>query len=88
MPLANDYRPEKIEDMIGQTHLLGKGKPISRFIENNFIPNMIFYGPPGTGKTTLAKILAKMSDKIFYEINGVKTSTEEIKETLKEKHGK
>lgn len=83
MPLANDYRPEKIEDMIGQTHLLGKGKPISRFIENNFIPNMIFYGPPGTGKTTLAKILAKMSDKIYYEINGVKTSTEEIKEMIK-----
>ena len=54
-PLADRLRPEAIEDMVGQSHIIGKGKIINRLIENKTIPNMILYGPPGTGKTTLAK---------------------------------
>ena len=51
-PLADRLRPEAIEDMVGQSHIIGKGKIINRLIENKTIPNMILYGPPGTGKTT------------------------------------
>ena len=57
-PLADRLRPEAIEDMVGQSHIIGKGKIINRLIENKTIPNMILYGPPGTGKTTLANIIA------------------------------
>ena len=84
MPLANDYRPTTISDMVGQSHLLGKNKPINKFLENGFIPNMIFYGPTGTGKTTLAKIIAKETNKTYKEINGINTSTDEIKKIIEE----
>ena len=58
MPLADKMRPKKIEDMVGQRHIIGKGKVLNKIIENKSIPNMILYGPPGTGKTTLANIVA------------------------------
>ena len=62
-PLADKLRPETIEDMVGQSHIIGKGKIINRLIENKTIPNMILYGPPGTGKTTLANIIANVTGK-------------------------
>lgn len=54
-PLADRIRPDSIDDVVGQKHLLGKGKLLRRIIEKNEIPNMIFYGPSGVGKTTVAK---------------------------------
>ncbi|WP_330362414.1 AAA family ATPase [[Clostridium] dakarense] len=62
-PLADKLRPHQIEDMVGQSHIIGKGKVINKLIENNTIPNMILYGPPGTGKTTLANIIANVTGK-------------------------
>ena len=58
-PLADRLRPEKIEDMVGQKHLLAEGMPLRNILNSGTLPNLIFYGPSGTGKTTLAKIIAK-----------------------------
>lgn len=84
MPLANDYRPNSLEDFVGQKHLVGINKPIYNFIKNKFIPNMILYGPPGTGKTTLVKILASELKRDYKEIKGIHTSSEEIKSIIQE----
>ena len=61
-PLAERIRPTALDDVVGQTHLVGEGKPLRRIIESGRIPNMIFYGPSGVGKTTIARIIAKRTD--------------------------
>ncbi len=81
-PLADKLRPEKIEDMIGQSHIIGKNKIINKMIENKTIPNMILYGPPGTGKTTLANIIAKVTNKKYIKLNAVNCGVKEIKEAI------
>ncbi len=83
-PLADRMRPSKIEEIIGQEHILGKGRILNRIIESKFIPNMIFYGPPGTGKTTLAYIIAEMTNKRFHKLNATTDSTKDIKEVISE----
>lgn len=62
-PFADRFRPSKIEDMVGQSHIIGENKVMNRIIQSGNIPNMIFYGPPGTGKTTLANIIANATGK-------------------------
>ena len=57
-PLADLIRPKSLDDVVGQKHLLGAGKPLRRIIDSGHIPNLIFYGPSGVGKTTLARIIA------------------------------
>jgi len=79
-PLADRLRPTKIDDMVGQEHILGKNKPLRKIIENGNIPNLIFYGPSGLGKTTLAKIIAKDANKTFKSLNATTASTADIKE--------
>ncbi|MBD5520286.1 MAG: AAA family ATPase, partial [Lachnospiraceae bacterium] len=59
IPLASRLRPHKLEDFIGQEHLLGQGKMLRQLIEKDQISSMIFWGPPGVGKTTLAGIIAE-----------------------------
>ena len=81
-PLADRLRPETIYDMVGQSHIIGKGKVINRLIENKTIPNMIFYGPPGTGKTTLANIIANVTGKKYIKLNAVNCGVKEIKEAI------
>ncbi|MCU9813893.1 replication-associated recombination protein A [Paraclostridium sp. AKS73] len=81
-PLADRLRPQQIDDMIGQTHIIGKGKIINKLIENKTIPNMILYGPPGTGKTTLANIIANVTGKKYIKLNAVNCGTKEIKEAI------
>lgn len=81
-PLADKLRPHQIEDIVGQSHIIGKGKVINKLIENNTIPNMILYGPPGTGKTTLANIIANVTGKKYIKLNAVNCGVKEIKEAI------
>lgn len=83
-PLANRIRPQTIEDIVGQKHILGKDKPLRRIIASNDIPNMIFYGPSGVGKSTLATIIAKQTNKLLRKLNGTTASTADIKEMVSE----
>ena len=69
-PLADRMRPETLDDMVGQEHLLSKGKALRTIIDSGNIPNLIFYGSPGIGKTTLARIIARRTDKRLYKLNG------------------
>ena len=81
-PLADRLRPESIDDMVGQEHLIGAGKPLRNIIESGELPNMVFYGPPGTGKTTLARIIAKKTDRYLVKLNGTTAGTADIKEVV------
>lgn len=87
MPLANDLRPKKIEDFVGQEHLIGKGKVLYSILHStkDYLPNLIFFGPPGIGKTTLAEIIANYTDKAFYKINASNSSMSDIKDIIKQK---
>ena len=83
-PLADILRPTKIEDMVGQTHLISEGSLFRNVIEGEKIPNMIFYGPPGIGKTTLANIIALKANMSLYKLNGTNCGTEDIKDIIKQ----
>lgn len=83
-PLADKIRPHSLEDVVGQTHLLSEGKPLSRIIKHGRIPNMIFYGPSGTGKTTVARIIAESTNKTLHKLNGTSASTDDIRQIISE----
>ncbi len=78
-PLADRIRPEKLEDFVGQTHLIAPDKLLYKIIKSGNISNMIFYGPSGTGKTTMANIAAKMCNKRLYKLNATNASVSDIK---------
>ena len=81
-PLADRFRPSALEDIVGQEHLLGEGKPLRKIIENGEVPNLIFYGPSGVGKTTLATYIANKTNKTLRKLNGTTASTADIKEIV------
>lgn len=85
-PLADRIRPSTIDEVVGQSHLIGKGKVLRTLIESGNLPNMIFYGPSGTGKTTLARIAAERSGKTLYYINATNGSVSDIKNIVKEQN--
>lgn len=78
-PLADRIRPQTIDDMVGQKHLLESGKPLRNIIKLGEVPNLIFYGPSGVGKTTLASIISKATNKKFHKLNGTSATTADIK---------
>ncbi|MFS8131193.1 MAG: replication-associated recombination protein A [Candidatus Dojkabacteria bacterium] len=82
-PLASKYRPQNLDEYIGQEHLVGEGKPIRKFIESGNIPSMIFWGPPGTGKTTLASIISKKVNADFYKLSAVMSGKAHLTEIIK-----
>lgn len=82
-PFADKFRPQTIDEMVGQNHILGPGKIMRKFISQKAIPNMILYGPPGTGKTTLAYILAKELGMDYQALNAIDIGVGEIRDAIK-----
>jgi putative ATPase len=82
MPLAERMRPATLDEYVGQEHLLAPGKPLRLAIENDDPTSMIFWGPPGTGKTTLAKIIAHLTNATFIEFSAVLAGIKEIKAVM------
>ena len=83
-PLADRIRPKTIDEMVGQPHLLGQGKPLRAIIETGELPNLVFYGPSGVGKTTLATIIAATTNRKFHKLNGTVASTADVKAIVAE----
>ncbi len=81
-PIASKYRPETLDEFIGQQHLVGKGMPIRNFIESGNIPSMIFWGPPGTGKTTLANIISKSVNANIHKLSAVMAGKAQLLEIV------
>ncbi len=81
-PLADRLRPKNFDEVAGQSHLVGKNGILRKLTEHNRIPNMIFYGPPGTGKTTVANIIASVSDMQLYKLNATTASLSDIKDVI------
>lgn len=81
-PLADRIRPQTLDEVVGQAHILGQGKALRRIIASGEIPNMVFYGPSGVGKTTVASIIAKNTNKYLVKLNGTTASTADIKEVV------
>ncbi|HVZ12515.1 MAG TPA: replication-associated recombination protein A [Patescibacteria group bacterium] len=82
VPLAEKLRPQKIEDYIGQQHLLGEGRPIRRMIENRKVTSMILWGPPGVGKTTLASLIANYIDAAFVSFSAVTSGVADVRRVI------
>ncbi|MBO5526966.1 MAG: replication-associated recombination protein A [Erysipelotrichaceae bacterium] len=82
-PLAARLRPQSLDEIIGQQHLIGEGKILRRMVESDRIPSMIFWGPPGVGKTTLASVIAKTTRANFINFSAVTSGIKEIKEVMK-----
>ena len=81
-PLADLIRPKTLDDVVGQQHIIGENQILRKLIEVNHIPNLIFYGPSGTGKTTIANIIASLSNKKIYKLNATDAKTEDIKQII------
>jgi putative ATPase len=81
-PLADRMRPQTLDDVLGQGHLLNPGKPLRTAIERDQVPSMILWGPPGVGKTTLAQIIARMTKSTFVPFSAVLAGIKEIKEIM------
>ena len=81
-PLAERIRPQKLEDYISQLHLVGPNGSLTQQIARGVIPSMIFWGSPGTGKTTLAQIIAKQSNRPFYELSAINSGVKDIRDVI------
>ncbi|MCL2610972.1 MAG: replication-associated recombination protein A [Defluviitaleaceae bacterium] len=81
-PLAHKLRPKKLEDILGQEHILAKDKPLYKAIAEDRLRSIILYGPPGTGKTTLAEIIASQTKSAFERINATTSGVKDIKEVV------
>ena len=86
-PLADRIRPQSIDEIVGQKHLIGEGMPLRNIIESGELPNMIFYGPSGTGKTTLARMIAKKTDRTLRKLNCTTAGTQDIRDIVNDLNG-
>ena len=83
-PLAARLRPQTLDEIVGQKHLLGPGRILRRIIEQDAVTSMIFWGPPGVGKTTLANVIARQTQAKFIEFSAVTSGIKEIREVMQE----
>ena len=81
-PLADLLRPQTLDEVYGQEHILAEGAVLRRLIDSGKIPNMVFYGPSGTGKTTVANIIANQTNRTLYKLNATTASTSDIREIV------
>ena len=84
LPLADQLRPQKLSEFVGQEHLVGKNGVIRKLIEKDQLVSMIFWGPPGSGKTTLAQIIANVTKSYFVHASAVTTTLEDVRKIVKE----
>src|SRR5450755_3215901 len=82
VPLAERMRPKKVEDMVGQRHLLGEGKPLWTALRAGRPHSMILWGPPGVGKTTLARLMANAFNAEFIAISAVLAGVKDIRDAV------
>ena len=81
-PLADEIRPQTLEDVVGQSHILGRNGVLRRIIESGQVPNMVFFGPSGTGKTTVANIIANQTHRTLHRLNATTASIADIREVI------
>ena len=83
-PLAEKMRPKKLSDLVGQKHLLGKGKPLRTLISKGKISSIILWGPPGSGKTSIAQLVATYTKSHFEQFSAVSAGVSDIRRIVKE----
>ncbi len=81
-PLAARMRPRSLDDIVGQEHLLGPGKPLRTLVEGDRLSSALLWGPPGTGKTTLARAVAAHTEKVFVQLSAVTATVKDVRETI------
>ncbi|MFM8311445.1 MAG: AAA family ATPase, partial [Ilumatobacteraceae bacterium] len=81
-PLAARLRPQTLDDVVGQRHLVGAGKPLRRLVERDRLTSAIFWGPPGTGKTTLALAVAGSTARAFEQLSAVTAGVKDVREVI------
>ncbi|TNE37021.1 MAG: AAA family ATPase, partial [Alphaproteobacteria bacterium] len=81
-PLADRLRPRRLDDVVGQDHLLAEGAPLRRMLEAGWLASLIFWGPPGSGKTTIARLLAEEVDLHFEQISAVFSGVADLRKAF------
>ena len=87
-PLADKLRPAKLDDVVGQDHLLADGGPIARMVEQGNLTSIVFWGPPGTGKTTIAWLLADHTNLHFERLSAVFSGVQDLRKVFETARGK
>ncbi len=81
-PLAARLRPRSLDEVVGQEHLVGVGRPLRRLVEQDRLTSAIFWGPPGTGKTTLAEVVARSTERAFERLSAVTAGVKDVREVI------
>lgn len=84
IPLAERLRPSKLEEYVGQSHLVGPGGVFRRFLETGNVPSFILWGPPGVGKTTLARMVAASLERPFYTLSAINSGVKEVRDVIEQ----